>query len=196
MLLCVTIFPVPPRRVRLCVVCGAALEKPSRGRMPRFCGVACRMAAYRRRQQGVTEKLPRWERPRGRLRLSRLLAMEREQLARSRAMSEDLDTPIDRGSSGPARYFGTPVLLAPGEDHRGQFPSRRPRGSGPPSTLVRTQQATVSVRVAVADRARHQRRARGPDAQVAAPGPSPSGILGARATSPPGLARHRVTPTS
>ncbi|GAC1345183.1 MAG: hypothetical protein NVSMB29_19300 [Candidatus Dormibacteria bacterium] len=78
----VTISVVTPRKPRHCVVCGGALEKPARGRMPRFCGVACRMAAYRRRRQGVTERLPRWAGPRGRLRLSRLHAFEGEQAAR------------------------------------------------------------------------------------------------------------------
>ena len=82
MLQCVTIFLVTARKVRLCVVCGSPLEKPSRGRMPRFCGVACRMAAYRRRRQKLSEKMPRWEGPQGRLRLSRLRTFEREQIAR------------------------------------------------------------------------------------------------------------------
>jgi hypothetical protein len=49
--------------------------------MPRFCGVACRMAAYRRRRQKLSEKTPRWDGPRGRLRLSRLQAFDREQIA-------------------------------------------------------------------------------------------------------------------
>ena len=84
----VTISGVTPRKPRRCVVCGGALEKPARGRMPRFCGVACRMAAYRRRRQGVTERLPRWEGPRGRLRLSRLHAFEGEQAARLAAAEQ------------------------------------------------------------------------------------------------------------
>ena len=73
---------VTARKARRCVVCGATLEKPSRGRMPRFCGVACRMVAYRRRRQRLSERMPRWEGPRGRLRLARLGAFEGEQVAR------------------------------------------------------------------------------------------------------------------
>ena len=41
-----------------------------RGRPPRFCGAACRAAAYRRRRQGQPESLPRWPHARGQLRLS------------------------------------------------------------------------------------------------------------------------------
>jgi hypothetical protein len=41
-----------------------------RGRPPRFCGQACRAAAYRRRRQAQPESLPRWPHPRGQLRLS------------------------------------------------------------------------------------------------------------------------------
>jgi hypothetical protein len=37
------------------------------------------MAAYRRRQQGMAERTPKWSGPRGHLRLSRLTAFEREQ---------------------------------------------------------------------------------------------------------------------
>jgi hypothetical protein len=73
-------FLLTKPKARLCVSCGVMLEKPPRGRMPRFCGAACRMAAYRRRRQKLSEKTPRWDRPRGRLRLSRLQAFEREQI--------------------------------------------------------------------------------------------------------------------
>lgn len=44
--------------------------------------MACRMAAYRRRRQKLSEKMPRWEGPQGRRRLSRLRTFEREQIAR------------------------------------------------------------------------------------------------------------------
>lgn len=75
-------MPVTPRKPKLCAVCGATLDLQPKGRGKRFCGVACRMAAYRRRRQGVSEKVPRWDGPRGQLRLSRLPAFEREQMAR------------------------------------------------------------------------------------------------------------------
>jgi hypothetical protein len=75
-------MPVTPRKPKLCAVCGATLDLQPKGRGKRFCGVACRMAAYRRRRQGVSEKVPRWVGPRGQLRLSRLPAFEREQMAR------------------------------------------------------------------------------------------------------------------
>jgi hypothetical protein len=44
------------------------------------------MAAYRRRQQKLSEKAPRWEHARGRLRLSRARAFDRrqEELAKAR----------------------------------------------------------------------------------------------------------------
>jgi hypothetical protein len=62
-----------------CAACKGPLVFQPRGHGKRFCGVACRVAAYRRRQQGITERTPRWERSRGRLRLSRLHAFERRQ---------------------------------------------------------------------------------------------------------------------
>jgi len=68
-----------------CAACGSSLAKPPRGRMPRFCGVACRMAAYRRRRQELPETTPRWAGPRGRLCLSRRAAFEREQIDRLRS---------------------------------------------------------------------------------------------------------------
>jgi predicted nucleic acid-binding Zn ribbon protein len=118
---------VTPRRPKLCVVCGATLERQPKGRGKRFCGVACRMAAYRRRRQGVTEKMPRWEGPRGRLRLSRLRAFEGEQIVRL-AWEQQRAERGERHSPDPlptdwmcrqsrlnsAADFGTPVLPAPG----------------------------------------------------------------------------------
>jgi hypothetical protein len=54
-----------------CAACNVVMEGRSvRGRPPRFCGAACRAAAYRRRRQGQAESLPRWRHARGRLRLS------------------------------------------------------------------------------------------------------------------------------
>jgi hypothetical protein len=54
-----------------CAACNVAIDRRSvRGRPPRFCGPACRAAAYRRRRQGQPESLPRWPHPRGQLRLS------------------------------------------------------------------------------------------------------------------------------
>jgi hypothetical protein len=54
-----------------CAACNVAMEGRSvRGRPPRFCGPACRAAAYRRRRQGQPESLPRWPHARGQLRLS------------------------------------------------------------------------------------------------------------------------------
>ncbi len=41
----------------------------ARGRPARFCGTACRSAAYRRRRQRLAEDAPRWRGPRGRLTL-------------------------------------------------------------------------------------------------------------------------------
>lgn len=75
---------------RQCVVCAAPLTLPPKGRIPRFCGVACRMAAYRRRRQQLPEQTPRWTRPRGKLRLSRLEAFEREKLEKERRRAERL----------------------------------------------------------------------------------------------------------
>ncbi len=54
-----------------CAACGEPFRlRATRGRPARFCGPACRAAAYRRRRQGQPESLPRWPHPRGRLRLS------------------------------------------------------------------------------------------------------------------------------
>ena len=54
-----------------CAACGEPLRPGTiRGRPARFCGQACRAAAYRRRRQGQPELLPRWPHPRGQLRLS------------------------------------------------------------------------------------------------------------------------------
>ncbi len=54
-----------------CAACNVATERRSvRGRPPRFCGPACRTAAYRRRRQRQPESLPRWPHPREQLRLS------------------------------------------------------------------------------------------------------------------------------
>jgi hypothetical protein len=54
-----------------CAACGEPLRsRTARGRPARFCGQACRAAAYRRRRQGQPESLPRWPHARGQLRLS------------------------------------------------------------------------------------------------------------------------------
>jgi hypothetical protein len=64
-------LPVVEQGLVLCAACNVAMEGRSvRGRPPRFCGQACRAAAYRRRRQGQPESLPRWSHPRGQLRLS------------------------------------------------------------------------------------------------------------------------------
>ncbi len=73
---------------RQCVVCAAPLTLPPKGRIPRFCGVTCRMAAYRRRRQQLPEQTPRWTGPRGKLRLSRLEEFEREQVEKARRRKE------------------------------------------------------------------------------------------------------------
>ena len=52
-----------------CAACRGALRRRSTGRPPRFCGGACRSSAHRRRQQGVSESMPRWASARGRLSL-------------------------------------------------------------------------------------------------------------------------------
>ena len=70
---------MPTRNRTRCVACGAPLERLPRGHGKRFCGVACRVAAYRRRRQRLAESTPRWERARGRLRLSGLAAFEERQ---------------------------------------------------------------------------------------------------------------------
>jgi len=46
------------------------------------------MAAYRRRRQQLPEQTPRWTGPRGKLRLSRLEAFEREQAEKARRRLE------------------------------------------------------------------------------------------------------------
>ncbi len=55
--------------VGLCAQCGAEIAGRSSGRPARFCGNACRCAAYRRRQRNLPEDLERWSRPRGRSRM-------------------------------------------------------------------------------------------------------------------------------
>ena len=52
-----------------CAACHRALRRRSTGRPPRFCGGACRSSAHRRRQQGLSESIPRWDSARGRLSL-------------------------------------------------------------------------------------------------------------------------------
>jgi hypothetical protein len=51
------------------------------GRPARFCNPACRVAAHRRRQQGLPETEARWSGPRGRLSLARAAAWEAAQAA-------------------------------------------------------------------------------------------------------------------
>ena len=59
-------------RPKLCAACRQQILKASgrRGHPVRFCGDACRAAAYRRRKQDERESLPRWPHARGTLRLS------------------------------------------------------------------------------------------------------------------------------
>jgi hypothetical protein len=52
-----------------CASCRRALRRRGTGRPPRFCGGACRSSAHRRRQQGLSESMPRWASARGRLSL-------------------------------------------------------------------------------------------------------------------------------
>ena len=66
------------------------------------------MAAYRRRRQGVAEKMPRWDGPRGRLRLSRLPAFEREQVARV-AWKKQLDEWRELDAQRAARVKREPL---------------------------------------------------------------------------------------
>jgi len=77
-----------------CAACRRALRRRSTGRPPRFCGAACRSSAHRRRQQGLSESMPRWASARGRLSLRRArtwrareaaLARRREGRRRARA---------------------------------------------------------------------------------------------------------------
>ena len=49
---------LPPGRS--CRACGAPLERRGRhGPVPQYCGEPCRAAAYRRRERGLPENLPR-----------------------------------------------------------------------------------------------------------------------------------------
>jgi hypothetical protein len=77
-----------------CAACRRALRRRSTGRPPRFCGGTCRSSAHRRRQQGLSESMPRWASARGRLSLRRArtwrargaaLARRRECRRRARA---------------------------------------------------------------------------------------------------------------
>lgn len=52
-----------------CGQCGTELPVVGRGRPSRFCGNACRCAAYRRRQRGLGEGFARQAGPVGRRRL-------------------------------------------------------------------------------------------------------------------------------
>ena len=58
------------------------------GRPARFCSPACRVAAHRRRHQGLPEAEPRWSGPRGRLSLARAAAWEAAQAATARRRRE------------------------------------------------------------------------------------------------------------
>ena len=77
-----------------CAACRRALCRRSTGRPPRFCGGACRSSAHRRRQQGLSESMPRWASARGRVSLrgartwrarEAALARRREYRRRARA---------------------------------------------------------------------------------------------------------------
>jgi hypothetical protein len=78
-----------------CAACRRALRRRSTGRPPRFCGGACRSSAHRRRQQGLSESMPRWASARGRVSLrgartwrarEAALARRREFRRRARAL--------------------------------------------------------------------------------------------------------------
>jgi len=45
--------------IALCASCGGAILRPTTGRLARFCSVACRNAAYRRRKQNLPEDASR-----------------------------------------------------------------------------------------------------------------------------------------
>jgi diaminopimelate epimerase len=60
----------------MCAQCGAELGSAGRGRPARFCGNACRCAAYRRRQRGLGEDFTRQAGPRGRRRLESMVATD------------------------------------------------------------------------------------------------------------------------
>src|SRR5450759_243971 len=76
---------MPPSR-RRCNACGRALPAASgAGRTARFCGAACRSAAYRRRQAGLRETADRWPHPRGHLSLATLPAWVAAERAAERA---------------------------------------------------------------------------------------------------------------
>ena len=73
----------------VCEGCGKALPpRLGPGRPPRFCGPACRVAAHRRRHQGLAESQPRWVRPRGRLTLAGAEAWEAAQAAAAERRQE------------------------------------------------------------------------------------------------------------
>lgn len=70
---------------RRCDACARPLSSVSGpGRPARFCGTACRSAAYRRRQAGVRETADRWSTPRGHLSLETLAAYVAAQRAAER----------------------------------------------------------------------------------------------------------------
>ena len=78
-----------------CAACRGALRRRSTGRPPRFCGGACRSSAHRRRQQGLSESMPRWASARGRLSLrgartwrARNAALARRRECRRRARAD------------------------------------------------------------------------------------------------------------
>jgi hypothetical protein len=76
---------MPPSR-RRCDACRRTLpEVPAPGRRARFCGAACRSAAYRRRQAGLRETADRWPHPRGHLSLATLPAWVAAERAAERA---------------------------------------------------------------------------------------------------------------
>jgi hypothetical protein len=60
----------------MCGQCGAELGSGRRGRPARFCGNACRCAAYRRRQRGLEEDFTRQAGPRGRRRLESMVGAD------------------------------------------------------------------------------------------------------------------------
>jgi hypothetical protein len=75
-----------------CAACRRALRRRSTGRPRRFCGGVCRSSAHRRRQQGLSESMPRWASARGRLSLrgartwrARAAALARRRECRRRA---------------------------------------------------------------------------------------------------------------
>ncbi|MEO8898526.1 MAG: hypothetical protein ABI352_08175, partial [Candidatus Dormibacter sp.] len=87
-----------------CIACGKQIQVcPQRGRPARFCGGACRAAAYRRRQQDEPEWLPRWPHARGTVRLSEAAAWEFEREANELLLAAARQKRAHRAAQNRAR---------------------------------------------------------------------------------------------